>query len=171
MNELALQKLMCDAVNDAGGYAVKRNNRFMVGIVDLLVKLPQQRSVNFASSVKDNPPAGILEVKQRQWPKSDAPFELDLTHMQMRDLQRAHDAGMPTGIASFLCDGSGSGLKLSLQVRTWRGSTIILKKGGQEGASVWTERRHHLLLGPKATRHNDILFALYKWQREWREGK
>lgn len=167
MNELGLQKFVCDVVNDAGGYALKRNNRFMVGIVDLLVKLPSKPGY-FRDGLQACPPAGILEVKQRLYPSSDRRFLLDVTAPQKNDLRRADAAGMPAGVISFLQRGSGSGLVLFAHVMTYRTASY----GDNTGIEPWTTwRGAHMLLGKKGEREHAMLSALYNWQKEWREGK
>ncbi len=162
MKELDLQRLIVDAVNGAGGRAFKLNNRFMIGYSDLLVKLPPRAQAPLRGAFHNDFPAGLLEVKQRARPKTAAQFQLDVTHAQGVFLQAAHDAGMPCGMASFLQEGSGSGLKLWLQVQTWGRFTLTKNK---------TDRGWHLPLGKSDARHNDILSALYNWHKEWREGK
>lgn len=104
MIELDMQKYVVDSVNHAGGFAFKMSHRFLVGIPDLLVKLPQP------GVLRNSPAAGILEVKQRDAPKSDIEFRLDVTPQQKRYLTMAHKAGMPTGVISFLRQ-HGKGLK------------------------------------------------------------
>lgn len=90
MDELALQKLLVDVVRKNGGAADKLSHRFLVGVPDLLVKLP-------------GAPAGLLEVKQHTWNKiKPAKIKLAVTKLQEVMLKRYDDAGMPTGVVSFL---------------------------------------------------------------------
>lgn len=89
MKEIDLQKLICDAVNERGGFAFKMSHRFLVGVPDLFVQ-PYFSARPF-----------FLEVKHRtSWPKED--FKLDVTKLQDQFLRRAHSAGMDCGVASFI---------------------------------------------------------------------
>ena len=172
MNELSLQRLIVDAVNNAGGFSRKLNNRYLIGVSDLLVKLPGGSLKDARSANLPYQAAGLLEVKQRQRPKTDAPFALDVTHAQGAFLQAAHDAGMPCGVVSFLQEGTGSGLKLWLQIQTWKHArSVRFVDWGDDAQGMFTKRSLHLSLGKFDVRHNDILSALYNWQKEWREGK
>ncbi len=149
MNELGLQKLVVDVVNESGGFARKMNNRFLIGVSDLLVKLP---------GVKN--PAGFLEVKQRAYPRTNAPFDPGVTHLQSNFLRAASQANMPAGIMSFLQTGNGSGLKLWLQVQTSRRSA--------SGTMLWFPTSH-VELGRAQERGPRILSALHNWIKEWKE--
>lgn len=90
--ELDLQKRIVDVVREHGGYAHKMSHRFLVGVVDLSVKLPRH-------------PAMFLEVKKDDLPKKADHVDLNLTVPQMRFLRDYHNAGMITGAVSFLLDG------------------------------------------------------------------
>lgn len=107
MNELDMQKYVVDSVNHAGGFAFKMSHRFLVGVPDLLVKLPTEY---LKMQMENKRPAGILEVKQRDKPKSDIEFGLDVTPQQRHFLIRARQAGMPTGVISFMQE-RGKGVK------------------------------------------------------------
>lgn len=90
MKEVELQSLIVKAVQTCGGAAHKMSHRFMVGVVDLLIKLPHN-------------PAAILEVKIDKFKPGILPthkVKLDVTHLQQDFLRRYHDAGMCTGIIS-----------------------------------------------------------------------
>lgn len=89
MKETDLQKLVCDVISDRGGFARKLSNRFLVGVADLLIKLPEF-------------PANVLEVKQTRWgPKLDK-IELAVTKLQQEYLIDARSAGMNSGVISFV---------------------------------------------------------------------
>lgn len=153
MDELTLQQLIIDAVNDKGrGRAHKMNNRFLVGVSDLLVKLPRW-------------PAGFLEVKQRLYPSTDERFLLDVTHPQQRFLREFHDAGMPCGIASFLQEGSGAGLKLWLNISTW--DTIAYGDGTIKAFTM--TRTAYTSLGKSYGRLEIILELLHGWFINWKK--
>lgn len=164
MNELGLQKLIVDAVNGAGGFARKMNNRFLIGVSDLIVKLPPQ--VMHGSS--RGCPAGFLEVKQRAYNiRGLTEFEPGgdgVTHQQAKFLTEAWTAGMPCGVASFLQAGSGSGARYWLHIKPWY--------DWKPGDKVMVRAADHIELSRKPdARANDILTHLYNWQRAWREGK
>lgn len=92
MNELKCQGLAVAAVNKAGGFAYKMSHRFLVGVVDLFVKLPDCNAM-------------MIEAKfHRLSPKAhdDVTWDLGVTAPQRRFLERAHKAGITTGVVSFL---------------------------------------------------------------------
>src|SRR5215207_7353826 len=92
MKELALQKLICDIVNrEHGGFARKLSHRFLVGVSDLLIKLPGL-------------PTALIEVKCENCPVNKKTVTLDVTVPQRRFLRDAASAGMIAGIFSFLDD-------------------------------------------------------------------
>lgn len=163
MKELGLQKFIVDTVNGAGGFARKMNNRFLIGVSDLLVKLPPKTNHDALRGC----PAGFLEVKQRAYPRSETQnFEPGegVTHQQAKFLTDAWNAGMPCGVMSFLQEGSGSGARYWLYIKPWY--------RWEPGDKVTVTAEQHLLLGKRPdARANDILTHLYNWQRAWREGK
>lgn len=88
MRELDVQNLICKAVNAKGGFAKKLSHRFLVGVPDLLVKMPK-------------PPAALIEVKWREAPRDPAhKFTLEVTKPQELFLRDARRAGMVTGVCS-----------------------------------------------------------------------
>ena len=92
MNELRAQRLVVEAVRERGGAAHKLSSRFLIGVSDLLVKLPQR-------------PAALVEVKLHKFKVSvteRAPFTLDLTHAQEKFLTDYASAGMVCGVMSFV---------------------------------------------------------------------
>lgn len=103
MKEVDAQKLVIDAVKSAGGHGHKLSNRFLVGVVDLLIKLPGQ-------------PAMLAEVKLEKRSSfkgqtSDSVyFTPDVTALQWKFLKDYHDAGMTCGLISFVEVG-GKGVK------------------------------------------------------------
>lgn len=115
MNELECQGLIVDAVCEAGGRALKLNNRFLVGVVDLLVKLPQvqpfwleakfmrlaQKTVDGTNHVWDLGVTAKQKEFLRQWGKTTA-----------GEFSNRPGAGMLTGVVSFLeVRGKTSGIK------------------------------------------------------------
>lgn len=96
MKETACQSLMIDAVRANGGAAHKLSNRFLVGVSDLLVKLPAR-------------PAMLLEVKLNKFSSltdDGHGFMLDVTKLQDDFLRRYARAGMLCAVASFVQIGS-----------------------------------------------------------------
>ena len=71
-NELYFQKKLIDAAEKLGGYGFKMSNRFLVGVVDLLIQLP-------------NCPTLLLEVKQKALTPGTK-----LVNVGLRPLQSAH---------------------------------------------------------------------------------
>jgi hypothetical protein len=153
MKELDLQSMIIDAVNESDGHAHKMSSRFLVGVADLLVKLRGY-------------PAGLLEVKQRDFPSTDAHFLLDVTRPQQNFLRDFDAAGMPCGVASFLQDGSGSGFNLWLSVMSWK--TISYKDSTIRPFTIG--RTAHTFLGKPAVRAQHIMQVLTGWLTEWEAG-
>ena len=153
MKELELQSMIIDAVIDKGkGHAYKASSRFLVGVADVLIKLPQWS-------------AGFLEVKQRDWPATDARFLLDVTHAQQIFLRRFNAAGMPCGVASFLQMGTGAGFKLWLNISTWE--TIAYGDDQIEPFSI--TRTAYTYLGKHDERAGHILNLLHDWLMNWED--
>lgn len=87
--ELQYQREMVQACVAQGGYAKKLSHRTLVGIPDLLVKLPVF-------------PAALVEVKRVKAPKKAETVQLDLTPPQRRQLLAAEKAGMPALVLAFV---------------------------------------------------------------------
>lgn len=115
MNELGYQKLIIDVVRDAGGAAFKLSNRFLIGVPDLLVKLPRCE-------------AALLEVKLNPFPKKSPTIRLAVTRPQELFLQKFRKAGMITGYVSILRDGTRFGI--------WVGSIIDVPVSNHEVVPV-----------------------------------
>lgn len=93
MKETELQRFTCDALRLHGGDGHVMSNRFLVGVADLLVKLPLR-------------PAAFIEVKQKTGTNLDArEFTLDVTVPQKTFLRKFHAVGMRAGVLSFLQNG------------------------------------------------------------------
>jgi len=167
MKETAIQAIVCDVVNEAGGFAMKMDNAFVGGVADLLIKLPNYRQFKGWRGRGDA--ASFLEVKQRVRPRTgNATFSLDVTHLQDKFLRRADAAGIPCGVASFMQEGTGSGLKLWLHVMTWR---VASYEDGVGAKAYTTCPDAHILLGRKGEREGPLLSALYDWHQKWREER
>lgn len=92
MKEVDYQKFVLDIVRDAGGAGHKLSNRFLVGVSDLLIKLPDRE-------------AALIEVKLAKFApktKPDHEFNLGVTVLQQEFLKKYNKAGMRTGIMSFV---------------------------------------------------------------------
>lgn len=88
-NELRLQSLVVRAVNSHGGFAFKLSNRFLVGVPDLLIHLP-------------NTGTGIWEVKSCEMGKLREQFTLKVTPLQDKFLRVMSKAGGTCGVISFI---------------------------------------------------------------------
>jgi len=90
MNELSLQNRVVKVVRASrGGAAHKMSHRFLVGVPDLMVKVPKY-------------PAMLLEVKKDERPKMKQTVTLDVTVPQKRFLLQWAGAGVMCGVMSFL---------------------------------------------------------------------
>lgn len=73
MNELKFQKNLVDAANNFGGHGFKANNRFLVGVADLSIKLPDYPHI-FLECKKHNTLTGTqntgLTPHQREFLKN-----------------------------------------------------------------------------------------------------
>lgn len=99
MKEIELQQLMIDVARKRGGEGHKMSNRFLVGVSDLMIKLP-------------NTPACLIEVKQatyspRHFKQENHLFRLDVTAPQKAFLRDFHKAGMNCGVGSFIQTNKG----------------------------------------------------------------
>ncbi len=143
MIETECQKLVVDAVTAHGGRALKFNNQFLVGVVDLLIKLPTY-------------PAFVLEAKKNDFAASTInrdgafTFNLDVTTKQKQFLNDWYGAGMRTGVISFIQQ-KGSNVN-SLRVACY--SKVDLRRRG------WVAMiQDHVPLGDKS-RRNETLVAM-----------
>jgi hypothetical protein len=93
MREIDVQTYVVNAVKEGGGAAKKLANRFLVGVVDLLIKLPGQ-------------PAMLMEVKLEQRAqmtrRTQHPLVPAVTVPQFHMLAEYHHAGMLCGVMSFV---------------------------------------------------------------------
>lgn len=93
LNELDLQTKIVDAVKDVGGHAFKCSNRFLIGVVDISMKIP-----GF--------PHAYNEVKLvKPWPKKSATVSLDTTPKQIKFLKEYRKAGGKAMYTVFAHDG------------------------------------------------------------------
>lgn len=89
IKETDVQLDVVHAVQEAGGAATKLSNRFLVGVVDLLVKLPDR-------------PAMLVEVKKYGVPARSDTVSLDVTLKQWQFLYDYRRAGMAAGVLAVL---------------------------------------------------------------------
>lgn len=89
MKELDIQTKTIKAVEAAGGAAVKLSNRFLIGVADLLIKLPEI-------------PTMLMEVKLNLMPIQKETVNLDTTKLQQDFLRSFGKAGVDCGVISFL---------------------------------------------------------------------
>lgn len=90
MIEVGLQTALIKAFRSGGGAAHKLSNRFLVGVSDLLVKMPGN-------------PAWLLEVKRNKRPIRQTSIpDAGVTPIQDKFMRDFRDAGMITGVVSFL---------------------------------------------------------------------
>lgn len=107
MIETECQQLIVSAVKYSGGNALKLNNRFLVGVVDLLVKLPtgNKPRPGFLDGYESRP-AFWLEAKLVHLaPKTletNHNWKLDVTKKQKQYLRDWEAAGMEAGVVSFI---------------------------------------------------------------------
>jgi hypothetical protein len=127
MKEIDTQSEMIEACVEAGGAGHKLSNRFMVGVSDLLIKLP-------------NWPACLIEVKMDEAPVTRGSVALRPTVPQLRFLRKYADAGMITGVASCVTKDREFGIAI-VPVRDFAGSVRVL-----------LEAHRWCLMGPAARR-------------------
>lgn len=139
-----MQSLVIDAAESVGGAGLKLSNRFLVGVVDLMIKLP-------------NYPVMILEVKRRDYVKTGTGyFVLEVTEPQKKFLRKWWAAGAITGVLSFT-QKKGKGVT-SLSLAAY---TLPQMEGSAWGAH-WVD---HTPLGDKAQRYKNVLLQLEKLAR------
>lgn len=86
VKETDLQTELKDATIEAGGYSYKASNRFLVGVLDLHIQLP-------------NIPTVILEVKYVKKMPKDKLVSVELTAHQERTIKKNNEAG---GVAGWV---------------------------------------------------------------------
>lgn len=101
MNEREFQRCLVQESERAGGYAFKMSNRFMVGVPDLFIKIPDF-------------PVVLLECKMGRpvrnvhYPSSRFTSSTGVTAQQARHLKRAQQAGVAAGWAVCVPGESGN---------------------------------------------------------------
>lgn len=137
MIETECQQLIIDAVQEdhIGGRGLKFNNRFIVGIVDLLIKLPGHQPM-------------ILEAKLHKFSAKTLAAghridDIGATFKQKQYLRDWNYAGMLTGVVSFVME-QGADVR-SLQMAIYSYGDMV-----SNNWSVSTE--YHRPLGEKSER-------------------
>ena len=115
MKELDAQRLIIEVVRDHGGAAFKLSNRFLVGVSDLLIKVPFL-------------PAALIEVKLDQLPVKNTFVRLAVTVPQQRFLGQFERAGMAAGIASIVVRDQLFGMFIGNQITVPLESYFLGKK-------------------------------------------
>lgn len=116
MKETVAQSFIIQSVRNASGAANKLSNRFMIGVSDLLVKLPSR-------------PALLVEVKMQHVGVTTSvahQFKLDVTVPQVKFLSDYHAAGMPVCIMS-LVERGGKGRR-DLYAAVFKLDTLVFKR-------------------------------------------
>lgn len=144
MLETACQQLVIDAVKEAGGAGLKFNNRFLIGVCDLLIQMPTLRPM-------------FLEAKKRELgaDTENHVWELDVTYKQKSFLADWHKAGMLTGVASFI-QTTGQDVR-SLQMGVYSYVNML-----ELNWKVY--QKHHFPLGEKDQRLGRIRTILKMFQ-------
>lgn len=95
MIELDIHTRMVDAARDAGGYALKMNNRFVKGVPDLMIKMPTLPVVFIEVKFMDKEPL-------QGWTINDG-----LTELQRREIHKIQNAGGYAGLAYVVRGAAG----------------------------------------------------------------
>lgn len=97
MKEIDIQRELVNEARGLGGYAIKMSNRFLVGIPDLLIKLPGMQ-------------ACLIEVKIERMPTRDTGhIGVNPTPQQLRNLKMADKANFASGVL-VCCSGIKAGM-------------------------------------------------------------
>lgn len=139
MIETECQQLCIDAVEEIGGQGLKFNNRFIVGVTDLLLQIPGHGAM-------------ILEAKLHKFSAKTLNAghlieDIGCTAKQKMYLRDWGHAGMLTGVVSFVME-QGADVR-SLRMKIW--------PYDQMAAGHWRCNTHeHVPLGEKSERLTNI---------------
>lgn len=128
MQELDIQRELIKATIVQGGEAFKMSNRFLVGVPDLFVQLP-------------NHPTALIEVKYEQRKKMDGIVHVCLTGPQQNRIRLIQKAG---GVAGWVLV-----VRVGLGRYLWHASRIIGSDWPVEMRIM--QERQHGRLWPMAT--------------------
>jgi hypothetical protein len=108
MIETEAQQLVVDAVKADGGQALKLNNRFLVGVVDLLLKLPGHQPMWLE--------AKLHKFSAKTIENGYVIKDIGCTRPQKKWLSDWRYAGMLTGVVSFIqqSDSNVSSLRMAV---------------------------------------------------------
>lgn len=135
MIETDCQKLLVAAVEEVGGRGILFNNRFVIGIPDLLIKLPSHQPM-------------ILEAKLHKFSaktlSAGHPIaDIGATKLQKDQLRDWTYAGMLTGVVSFVMETGGD--VRSLQMALYSHEEMLRRQ--------WSAHTNdHVPLGEKSER-------------------
>lgn len=135
MKETDYQKFVLDIVRDAGGAGHKLSSRFLVGVSDLLVKLPGRE-------------AALIEVKLAKFaPKTsgDHEFDLGVTVLQREFLKKYDKAGMIVGVLSFVQQGPKLLRVGMFKLDTFNEAGYLVSQIGIHRLLDWIYRRDEIL--------------------------
>ncbi len=96
MIETEAQQLVIDAAEEVGGRGVKFNNRFIVGVPDLLIQLPGHRAMILE--------AKLFKFSAKTLAASHRIEDIGATAKQKMYLRDWNYAGMLTGVVSFVME-------------------------------------------------------------------
>lgn len=140
MIETECQKLVIDAALFAGGQGLKLNNRFLVGVVDLLVKIPGTEPIWLEAKL-EKLAVSTMSKPHHQW-------ELEVTKRQKDFLRDWDRAGMRTGVVSFVQERGGNVRSLRMALHSYstmesRDWTVRMADHVMVGSA--TERLPHIV--------------------------
>ena len=139
MIETEMQQLLIDAAKSVGGQGLKLNNRFVVGVVDLLISIPGCRPVWLE--------AKRLDLSAKSLAAGHHISDIGCTYKQQKFLYDWHAAGMLTGVASFIQE-PGKGVK-SLRLALYAYDDMLKRH--------WTgHSRDHEPIGDHRTRMSTL---------------
>lgn len=148
MIETECQQLMIEAVREMHGEGLKLNNRFLVGVVDLLLKMPDIKPMWLEAKLER---LSARTVVNPTWT-----WELGVTQKQKQWLRKWSDAGMLTGVVSFV----------QVTGRDVRSLRMALYSFGYMITNDWEARMcDHRLLGDKDDRLANVRDMLREFSR------
>lgn len=139
MNELDCQKLLVDAVEEVGGCGVLFNNRFIVGVPDLLLQIPGHGAMILE--------AKLFKFSAKTLAAGHLIENVGATAKQKMYLRDWGHAGMLTGVVSFVME-QGADVR-SLRMGVWSYAEMVTFN--------WSVRtQDHHALGDKSERMLNI---------------
>lgn len=111
MREVDAQLELIKAVRSAGGVGTKLSNRFLIGVSDLLLKLPGDPPVLIEAKMADLVTSRTVKVQP--------------TAIQLHFLREWDNVGMMTGVVSFITRKREFGV-MFLRTEEWNGDYAAL---------------------------------------------